>query len=91
MILFSNINKLTFIIAIICAIGLTSCSKKVTYPAPTSLSQEYISNLSSEKQMAYNFVTASKNDNSLIDSLLSENFISHDQNWMGKKEFFINN
>jgi predicted SnoaL-like aldol condensation-catalyzing enzyme len=84
----SKVNYLPFLVGIVCAIGLASCSKKVIYTAPSSLSQEYVSKLSDEKQMAYRFVTAPKSDN-LIDALLSDSFYSHDQDWDGEKETFI--
>lgn len=85
----SKVNYLTFLVGIACLVGLASCSKKVIYTAPSSLSQEYVSSLSDEKQMAYRFVTAPKSDNTL-DALLSESFYSHDQDWDGEKANFIN-
>lgn len=86
-----KINHLSFLIGILCTIGLASCSKKVIYPAPSPLSQEYISELSDEKQMAYQFVSAAKSDHSPLDTLLSETFYSHDQDWEGAKAIFIKN
>ena len=80
---------LTLYIGLICLFGLTSCSKKVIYDAPVAFSQEYISTLSEEKQIASRFVKASKKDSTLFDTLLSQEFTSYDQNWGGKKENFI--
>jgi hypothetical protein len=45
----SKANYLTFLVGIACLVGLASCSKKVIYTAPSSLSQEYVSSLSDEK------------------------------------------
>lgn len=82
-------NYLTYFIGIVCLIGMTSCSKKVVYNAPVAFSQEYISTLSEEKQIASSFVTASKNDTNFFDSLLSDDFSSYDQYWGGEKEGFM--
>ena len=81
-------NYLPLIISVICLIGMTSCSKKVLYEAPEAFSEDYISTLSAEKQMASRFVTASKKDTSVFDTLLSDNFISYDQYWGGEKYDF---
>lgn len=78
-----------FLIIIMATISLVGCSKKVVYDAPSSLSQQYISKLSEEKKIAYSFVTNSKNDQLMFDSLLSNNFYSNDQSWVGAKEVFI--
>lgn len=84
-----KMNYLNSLIGLVCALGLASCSKKVIYTAPVAVSQEYISNLSDEKKMAYQFVTAAKSDNGLFEALLAENFSSHDQDWGGAKEHFV--
>ncbi|MBK8506728.1 MAG: hypothetical protein IPL46_33825 [Saprospiraceae bacterium] len=83
-------NYLPYLFGIVCAIGCSSCSKRIIYNAPSSLSQEYIFGLSAEKQMAYGFVTALKSDSNLFDSLLSESFYSRDQCWEGQKAEFFN-
>lgn len=76
-------------VAGILIIGLTSCSKRVIYPTPPSLLQDYVSNLSHEKQLAYRFVTTPKADDRTLDSLLSESFYSSDKDWKGEKANFI--
>ncbi len=88
MILPTQINYLSCLLGVICLIGVTSCSKKVIYSAPVALSQEYISDLSTEKQMAYQFVTAAKNNDHILDTLLSDDFLSYDQHWGGQKKAF---
>jgi len=65
-----------------------SCSKKVIYPAPPSLTSDYVSTLSLEKQTAYQFVT-SRRDQRILDALLSDDFYSRDRSWKGEKEAFI--
>jgi predicted SnoaL-like aldol condensation-catalyzing enzyme len=70
------------------AAGLSSCSKKVIYTAPTSFSQEYLSDFSEEKKLAYHFVTSAKDDNGKLESMLDEDFYSHDLGWSGNSEAF---
>ena len=82
-------NYLLYLIMVVSVIGLASCSKKVTYNAPSSLTQEYVSKLSDKKKIAYRFITAEKDDHVIIDSLMRDNFYSHDQSWGGEKETFI--
>ncbi len=61
-----KVSSLVYPAALVCTIALASCSKKVVYMAPPALSQEYVSSLSNEKQMAYRFVTAPKSDNLIV-------------------------
>ena len=85
-------NRLQFIlsfVSFVSIVGLTGCSKKVIYSDPATLIEENITRPSNEKQMAYAFVTSSKNDNSVFENLSAPNFYSHDQNWGGEKEAFI--
>jgi len=86
---YSNRTVSIYWIAALLIIGLTSCSKKVVYTAPPSILQEQVSGLSDEKQIAYQFVTTSKNDDKILDTFLSESFVSHDQDWEGAKANFI--
>lgn len=84
-----NINFIVFLVGIFCIIEMASCSKKVVYTAPSSLSQEYISSVSPEKQLAYKFVSTSRSDSEALDTLLSDTFYSRDQDWEGQKSIFI--
>ncbi len=81
---------LSYLVGIMGISGLASCSKKVIYTAPPSLSQGYISNLSDKKQMAYRFIATPSSHSSTSNTLLSESFYSHDQTWGGQKALFIN-
>jgi len=80
---------LRYFIGAICAIGLASCSRKVIYTSPTSLSKKYVSGLSADKQLAYRFVTTSRNDLRALDTLLEEGFYSHDRYWGGERSIFV--
>ncbi|AWV96756.1 hypothetical protein [Arcticibacterium luteifluviistationis] len=89
MINFIRTNILILTLAMASVIGLVGCSKKVNYTPPSSISKASVSKLSMEKQIAFNFITASKSDVKVLDTLLNESFISRDQNWNGNKENFI--
>lgn len=89
MIHFKDLNVWQISILFTIAIGMGSCSKKVVYPPPPSLSQEYVNSLSLEKQMAFQFATATKSDAQQVDTLLDERFYSFDQAWKGEKATFI--
>lgn len=78
-----------FIISFALALTVISCSKKVTYLAPIAISESLTDSLSIEKQIGYRFVTASKDDASVFERLLGEDFISRDQKWNGTKQDFI--
>jgi predicted SnoaL-like aldol condensation-catalyzing enzyme len=72
-------------------IALSSCSKKVVYSVPAAISTSSISTSSAEKQLAFNFVTAPKNENSDLETKLSSDFVSHDQEWGGNASTFVAN
>jgi predicted SnoaL-like aldol condensation-catalyzing enzyme len=80
---------LYFSIILMSGFSLASCSKKVVYTSPVALSEDYISNLSKEKQMAFDFVTAAKNNVKLSSLTFAENFYSLDQQWNGNKTDYI--
>ena len=84
-----SIKFFNYLLAPIILIGLLACSKKVVYSAPIPLDQSYISNRSDFKIMAFRFVTMSKEDKSHFNSIVSDNFSSHDQDWMGNKQDYI--
>lgn len=84
-----KINYLTFIIGLGCITGMASCSKKVVYTAPVTLSQDYISSLSYEKQLAYRFVTSPKVENAASNNFISDSFVSRDQKWGGQKNAYL--
>lgn len=83
-----KMNFLAYLMAITGIIGISSCSKKVVYDAPSELSQEYISERSDDKQLAYQFITSPKGNDMEFNSLLSEGFYSHDKAWEGNQETF---
>ena len=86
-------KKYAFILGLasVFILGLSSCSKKVVYNAPTAITEEITVVSSLEKQIAYQFVTVAKNDNSFFETSLGDSFVSRDQNWKGEKQSFINN
>lgn len=84
-----NLNFLKIPMLLLLAILIGGCSKKVIYPAPTALSQDYVVGLSVEKQMAIDFVTASKSDSKQLNKIIGEGFISFDQVWKGNNSSFI--
>lgn len=82
-------NFLVLIIALLSITGLSSCSKRVVYTAPPSISQEYIAKGSAKKKTAFQFTAVAKNNAEELHHLLSESFISHDYNWGGEKGSFL--
>lgn len=67
------------IIGIAIILGFASCSRRISYASPSMISSEQVAQLSKEKQLAFRFVTAPKNEKTLFDSLLSQDFTSHNQ------------
>jgi len=84
-----KINNIAYFLGMALIFTLPSCSKKISYPAPASITTGQASKLSKKKQIAYNFVTAPEDEAVLLESLLSDNFISREQKWKGDKDTFI--
>lgn len=81
-------RQFAFVLGMVSIMSLGACSKKIIYSAPPSISAKEAAILSKEKQIAYRFITAEKSEDHL-NQLLSENFTSRDQTWVGDKETFI--
>lgn len=67
----------------------SSCSKKVSYPAPSPILKTAIETFSNNKQLAFKFIIAEKQNVKSLDSLIGKDFKSFDQKWNGTKTTFI--
>ncbi|MBU2020074.1 MAG: hypothetical protein KJ941_10565 [Bacteroidetes bacterium] len=81
-----NVLQIAFCSCII--FFMASCSRKVVYLPPSSITQESLTDHSDKKQLAFQFVTTEKGDVQL-EAMLSEEFVSFDQAWNGGKTAFI--
>ena len=86
-----SVLPFNLIIGIAIILGFASCSRRISYASPSRISSEQVAQLSKEKQLAYSFVAAPKNEKVLFDSLLSQDFTSHNQDWGSNKELFVKN